>query len=44
MNYIPSDQLTDDMNQKCRELLEQHREEVEGLMKAAQDKWGEYLP
>ena len=44
VNYIPSDQLTDDMNQKCRELLEQHREEVEGLMKAAQDKWGEYLP
>jgi len=44
VNYIPSDTLTDEMNEKCRELLEQHREEVEGLMKAAQDKWGEYLP
>lgn len=44
VNYIPSDQLTDEMNEKCRELLEQHREEAEGLMKAAQDKWGEYLP
>lgn len=44
VNYIPDDTLTDEMNEKCRELLEQHREEVEGLMKAAQDKWGEYLP
>lgn len=44
VNYIPSDTLTDEMNEKCRKLLEQHREEVEGLMKAAQDKWGEYLP
>ena len=44
VNYIPDDTLTDEMNEKCRELLEQHREEAEGLMKAAQDKWGEYLP
>ena len=44
VNFIPSDYSTDEMNEKCRELLEQHREEVEGLMKAAQDRWGECLP
>ena len=43
VNYIPSDNINDAMNEKCRELLEQHREEVEGLMNAVQEKWGEYL-
>ncbi|WP_303788863.1 hypothetical protein [Ruminococcus flavefaciens] len=43
LEFDPTGYKVHDNDEKARQLIEENRDEIEELMKAAQDKWGEYL-